>query len=72
MILKVKVYLDDNVPNYMEGIFRCGSVIVIDEKNNEINRQELIDNTEYHSIEDLKNDIARRLKVNMDTIEVIQ
>lgn len=34
MIAYVKIYLDDNVPEYMEGIIRCSSVISEDENGN--------------------------------------
>jgi len=44
----VEIYLDDNVPEYMMGRYRIGSVISYDSKGNEIkNHQELVDNTEF-------------------------
>jgi hypothetical protein len=72
MIAFVKVYLDDNMPEYMQGIIRCGSVISEDENGNELkDHQELIDNKEYHSREDLIEDIAKRLGVNPAIVEII-
>lgn len=73
MIAYIKVYLDDNVPKYMAGIIRCGSVISEDENGDEIrDHQELIDNTAYHSAKDLIEDVARRLKVIPDIIEIVE
>ncbi|MEG0772987.1 hypothetical protein [Clostridium sp.] len=37
----------------------------------ETNHQELIDNSEYHSEDSLIKDIAKRLGVNKDIIEII-
>jgi hypothetical protein len=73
MVANVKVYLDDNVPEYMEGIKRCGSVISEDENGDKIkDHQELIDNTEYHSAEELIKDVANRLGVSPDIVEIIE
>ncbi|MBB6630443.1 hypothetical protein [Clostridium algidicarnis] len=69
-ILKVEVFLDDNVPEYMLEIIRCLSVISYDENDNGTNHQELIDNTEYQSILELKKDIAKRLDVDTSIIEI--
>lgn len=72
MIAYVKVYLDDEVPEYMDGILRCGSFISEDENGNEIqDHQELIDNTEYHSQEELIEDVANRLSVSPDIVEIV-
>lgn len=69
----VRINLDDNVPNYMSGIIRAGSVISEDENGSEISdHQELIDNTEYHSREELLEDIARRLKVDVSICEILK
>jgi hypothetical protein len=55
----------------MDGIIRCGSVISKDENGNEItDHQELIDNTEYHSVEELIEDVATRLGVNPDIVAI--
>mgnify|MGYP000932441177 CR=1 FL=1 len=70
MIVYVKIYLDDNVPEYMTGILRCGSVFSYDEEDNETDHQDLIDNTEYHSEDEMKKDIASRLNIDPDIIEI--
>lgn len=73
MIAYVKVYLDDNVPEYMEGIIRCGSVISEDENGDEIkDHQELIDNTEYHSAKELIEDVANKLGISPDIVEITE
>ena len=46
-IKRVVVYLDDDVPDYMDGIIRIGSVISYDENDNDKNHQDLVDNTEF-------------------------
>jgi len=73
MIAYVKIYLDDNVPEYMGGIIRCGSVISENENGDEIkDHQELIDNTEYHSTKELIEDVADKLGVSPDIVEIIE
>lgn len=64
--------MDDNVPEYMDGIIRCGSVLSYDKNSIEVDHQELIDNTEYHSEDELVEDIAKRLEVNKSIIEIIE
>jgi hypothetical protein len=64
-VASVRVALDDNVPEEMTGILRCGSVISEDEDGNEIaDHQELIDNREFHSEAALVAYVAKRLKVD--------
>jgi len=72
MAVRVKVYLDDNVPEYMSGIKRCGSVIKEYESGKEVDCPELIDNTEYQSEEELIKDVATRLKVSQGFVEIIK
>ncbi|MCO7231363.1 MULTISPECIES: hypothetical protein [unclassified Cobetia] len=70
-IARVAVTLDDNVPEYMSGIVRCLTVISEDEDGNEIkDYPELIDNTEYTNREDLIEDVARRINVSTDIIDI--
>lgn len=69
-IALVKIYLDD-VPEYMSGILRCGSVISEDEDGNELkDHQELIDNSEFHSEEALIKYVAEKLGVEIDIIVI--
>lgn len=70
-ITKVEVFLDDDVPDYMEGVIRCGSVISFDENGNETNHQELIDNTEYYDEKALVKDVAKRLDVEKEKIQIL-
>lgn len=70
-IERVEIFLDEDVPEYMEGIIRCGSVISYDQNDEETNHQELIDNTEYNSEKELKKDISERLAADESIIEVM-
>ena len=69
-IAYVRVHLDDNVPEYMDGIIRCGSVISEDENGNELDHQALIDNAEFHSHEALKKYVASKLGVSIDIVDI--
>ena len=70
-IAYVKVFLDDDVPEYMNGIIRCGSVISEDEDGNELkDHQELIDNTEFHSEQELINHVANAIGVSPEIVEI--
>jgi nucleoside phosphorylase len=72
-IAYVEVCLDDDMPDYMMGIFRCGHVVSKNGDGDDIKEHdELIDNTEYHSLEELKEDVARRLNVNPSIIEIFE
>lgn len=67
----VSIQLDDDVPDYMAGVIRCGAVISQDEDGNELeDHQELIDNTEFHSETDLINHVASRLGVSKDIVGI--
>jgi hypothetical protein len=71
-IAYVKVVLDDNVPEDMDGVIRCGSVISEDENGNKISDpQDLIDNTEYNSNEELIVSVAGRLGVDESIVDII-
>ena len=72
MAVSVKVFLDDNVPEYMSGIIRCGSVVKEYESGKEVDCPELIDNTEFHSEEGLIKDVAKRLRVAVDLVKIIK
>lgn len=70
-IAYVKIYLDGDVPEYMSGILRCGSVISEDEVGNELkDHQELIDNSEFHSEEALIKYVAEKLGVEIDIVVI--
>ena len=67
----VCITLDDNVPEYMDGIIRCGSVITKDENGNTIDdHQELIDNAEFHSESELIASVAQRLGVSESIVKI--
>jgi len=67
----VSVQLDDGVPEYMRGIIRCGSVISQDEDGEDLkDHQELIDNTEFHSEDELISYVASKLGVRKDIVSI--
>ncbi|MFU9817130.1 hypothetical protein [Acinetobacter radioresistens] len=68
----VRVYLDEDIPEYMDGVLRVGHVISEDEQGNETHHDDLVDNTEFHSIDSLKKYIVDSLQVNDDIIEIEQ
>ena len=72
-IVRVEVTLDDNVPEYMDGIIRCGAVQSFDAQGELIkDHQDMVDNTEYRSRNALISDIADRLKVARDIIVICE
>lgn len=71
MIKRVEVCLDDNVPECMAGVIRCGSVISFNEKEESINHQELVDNTEYYSEYELIEGVSKKLNIHKDIIEIV-
>ncbi len=67
----VNIYLDDDVPEYMDGIIRCGSVTSVNYLGETLeSHDELIDNTEYHSEEEMIADVAERLGVNPEIVVI--
>lgn len=70
-VSSVEIVLDD-VPEYMSGILRCCSIISMNGLGEEIkDHQDLIDNSEYFSIEDLIEDVARMLDIDPEIIEIV-
>lgn len=61
---RVEVYKDDNVPEYMDGIFHFSD-------GTEEDHQELVDNEEFHSEEEMLESVAKRLGVHKDIVEVV-
>jgi len=72
MITLVKVYLDEEVPEYMAGIIRIGSVVSEDEKGNERSHEKLVDNMEFSSEDLLKQHVSNYLKVAVSRIEIVE
>ena len=63
-------YGHDDVPDYMDGIIRIGSVISYDENDNDKNHQDLVDNTEFFDENEIKSFVKERL--NIDSTEIIE
>lgn len=71
-ITLVKISLDEDIPEYMNGISRIGSVISEDEQGKESYHDDLVDNSEFHSIDALKKHVADSLNVNETIVEIEQ
>lgn len=84
-ISRVEISLDDNVPEYMEGIIRIGSVRYEyedidntdqDEKEEEEDDDDefveidLVDNKEFYSEGELIDYVANKLNISSDCIEI--
>ena len=54
----------------MMGLIRCGSVISEDEDGAEKSHDDLIDNKEFHSAQEMIEYVAGKLKVSPDIVEV--
>ncbi|MGP9666268.1 hypothetical protein ACT3TY_16815 [Halomonas sp. AOP22-C1-8] len=70
LITEVTVHLDDNVPDYMEGIIRCSSVSIEYEDGSEKADDSMIDNAEYLSEVELVKDIAKRLEIPTGIVNI--
>lgn len=78
----VRIGLDEDVPEYMEGIVRIGSVEFLDENERRIDEEDyeefgifleendLIDNEEFLSESELRIRIAKRLSITKDDVIV--
>ncbi|AWI08677.1 hypothetical protein [Ereboglobus luteus] len=72
-IALIEVMLDDDVPEYMDGILRIGSVISKNENDDEIkDHQELVNNNEFHSKDEIIRYIAKKLKVEETIVQIIE
>jgi len=73
-IVSVEVIIDDNMPEYMEGILRIGSVKLEREYQDSRKTEfvdELVDNTEFHTEKALRKFVSQKLNVSEDIIEII-
>ncbi|MGG3726031.1 hypothetical protein ABET23_03660 [Bacillus wiedmannii] len=75
-INNVVVSLDENVPEYMEGIIRVGSAEYYDADGKVIDESSLdkeldvVDNTEFHSETELKEAVAKRLGISPTDVDI--
>lgn len=70
IIVSATVFLDEN-PDYMDGIFRIQEVITFNESGDEVDSGiDFIDNTEYTNINSLLMDVAGKLQISIDAIEI--
>lgn len=74
-IVSAEIYLDDDVPEYMAGIIRVGSVNFFDEYGEEVEdskmNNELVDNAEFHSVEAMINNVAKRIGIHPSHVEIV-
>lgn len=77
-IAYVNISLDGNVPEYMDGIYRIGSVISYDNNDSIIkDHQELVDNTEFNNADgnakqEIVDYVALKLELNSDIINFVE
>jgi len=73
MIVSVRIYLDDDMPDYLlqSSRLRCGQVISLDQQENETDHQELIDNKEFQSERALIKHVAQKLGVIENIVEIV-
>lgn len=67
----VEVTLDQDVPEYMEGILRIGTVQIVFEDGTREDHDELVDNSEFRSEEAIRKFVSKKLQVNIDLVEII-
>lgn len=67
-IESINIYLDDNVPEYMNGVLRIGSVIISTINNQEFDIQELVDNKDFHSEKAIENFVDKMLGTAIATV----
>lgn len=74
-IVSAQIYLDENVPEYMEGLMRLGSIEFFDEDGEIVHNvtlnNDLVDNSEFHDKIRLIEYVAKRLGIDSSQIEVL-
>ncbi|MWJ28327.1 hypothetical protein GPM19_08935 [Halomonas sp. ZH2S] len=63
------VDIDENMPETMEGIIRVGRVLIENDEEVE-DRQDLVDNTEFHSINELISFISSQTGIPESNVEI--
>jgi len=74
-IVSAQIYLDDNVPDHMDGLVRLGSIEFFDEDGETVHdvtlNNSLVDNSEFHNVTGLIEYIAKRLGIDSSQIEIL-
>ena len=66
-IESIEIFLDDNVPECMDGVLRVGSVIVTT-VNEEFDIQEFVNNDEFRSEKAIENYVNKGLGTTIATV----
>jgi hypothetical protein len=70
-IARVRVIIDDNVPENGAGIMHCHSAIAYDAHDRQItDHRRLLESAEFHSEAELIAEVARRVGVDRSIIEI--
>ena len=69
MIRNITVYLDNEAQEH-ESSIRCGFIVTENDEGEETYHNDLIDQSEYYSLNELVNDIAGIFRVNRSDILV--
>ncbi len=68
------IYLDDNKPEYMEGVERIGSVEFFDADGDLIyddtTSNKLVNNKEFHNLANMINYVANQLGIDSDNVTI--
>ncbi|MBG9544616.1 hypothetical protein ABE29_18110 [Cytobacillus firmus] len=67
----VEVALDSDVPDYMEGIIRIGSITKFFDNGKSVESDELTTNEEFHSEKELIDFVAKKLKISSSIVSFI-
>lgn len=67
----VNIYLDDNLPDDMDGLFRIGKVSEHFSDGSEHDHQELVDNTEFYEQDAIRHYVSYHLGVGEDYISIL-
>ncbi len=70
-IILVRAYVEGTFPEGFDEIFRLDLVEVEYSDNTKMELDELIDNTEFNSNDEIETYICDKLKVNADVVEII-
>ena len=71
VIRQVLIYLDKEVPEYMDGIYRIGGVDLEDEKGQKKSCDDLVDNSEFHNFDELKKHVVNYLGIDEKIIQIV-
>jgi len=67
----VEVVLDDDIPEYMEGIIRIGSITKVFDNGKSIESDEQTTNEEFQSERELIDFVAKKLNISSNDVSIV-